>query len=114
MCRVKGVGSMQSLVGRVMCRGSECGGPWASATCVATFFVRCQFSWRCCSCNSSLRGSEMSVFVASALAAPHEKRELATLLCKEGIKNSGSIKKGMRACCEKKCGDERRRGELQG
>ena len=33
MCRVKGVGSMQSVVGRVMCRGSECGGPWASATC---------------------------------------------------------------------------------
>ena len=28
-----GGGGLQSLVGRVMCRGSECGGPWVSATC---------------------------------------------------------------------------------
>ena len=48
----------------------------------------------------------MFVFIAAALAVPHEKRELATLLCEEGIQNSGNIKKGMRVCCEKKCGDE--------
>ena len=33
MCRVEGVGSRACMVGRVMCRGSECGGPWVSATC---------------------------------------------------------------------------------
>ena len=30
---------MQSLVGRVMCRGSECGRPWVSATCTGVGFV---------------------------------------------------------------------------
>jgi len=28
-----GGGGLQSLVGRVMCRGSKCGGPWVSANC---------------------------------------------------------------------------------